>query len=333
MTAGPIYCIVDLHAISVPYDPDELARARPRHHRDPAGGRARPGALHPLSSVRRPRAHRALLAALGGHRARRPQPHAPVQGQVGAPARAGLGGALLLPGAAGRRRARLQGDRGPGRRGPAPARRADARDRAPLQRALRRGPAPATARCWSSPSTGSPRSGRGSWTCRTRARRCRPRAAREAGTVLRARRARGGAQEGDERGHRLGRRGAPRRGQGGDREPDRDPLGRPRGRAGGDRGRVRGLGLRRLQARGRRGSRSPTWRRCASATLELRGDEARARGAARRGRREGARDRLADRRRGARGDGRRARSSRLSTDDEPPSSISTSTSSRGPSTC
>ena len=59
--------------------------------------------------IRRARAHRADLAALRGHPPRRSQPHDPVQGEVGAPARAGLGGALHLPGADGRRRARLPG--------------------------------------------------------------------------------------------------------------------------------------------------------------------------------------------------------------------------------
>ncbi len=53
-------------------------------------------------------------------------------------ARARIRRAALLPGAAGRRRARLPRARGPGRRGPARAPRADARRRAALQRALRR---------------------------------------------------------------------------------------------------------------------------------------------------------------------------------------------------
>ena len=79
-----IFCIVDLHAISVAYDPAELRERALRHDRDPARRRARPRALHPLPPVRRARAHRADLAALRGHRPRRPQPHAPVQGEVGA---------------------------------------------------------------------------------------------------------------------------------------------------------------------------------------------------------------------------------------------------------
>ena len=59
---------------------------------------------------------------------------------------------------------------------------------------------------------------------------------------------------------------APRRRQGGDREPDRDPRGRPRRRPGGDRGRVRRLWLRGLQDAPSPTRSSSTWRRCASAT-------------------------------------------------------------------
>ena len=54
-----IYCIVDLHAISVAYDPAEL---RERLYDTTAillAAGPRPGALHPLPPVRRPRAHRA----------------------------------------------------------------------------------------------------------------------------------------------------------------------------------------------------------------------------------------------------------------------------------
>ncbi len=157
-----IYCIVDLHAISVAYDPAELRE----HVYDTtailiaAGLDPERCILFRQSDVRE---HTELsLAAVGGHRPRRPQPDDPVQGEVGQAARARLGGALPLSRAPGRRRARLQGRRGAGRRRPAPAHRAHARDRAPLQRALR------GERRWSCPSTGSRRSARGSWTSRTR---------------------------------------------------------------------------------------------------------------------------------------------------------------------
>ena len=58
-----IFCIVDLHALTVAYDPGRAARAPLRHDRDPARRRARPGALHPVPPERRARAHRADLAA------------------------------------------------------------------------------------------------------------------------------------------------------------------------------------------------------------------------------------------------------------------------------
>ena len=53
-----IYCIVDLHAITVDYDPVELRRARLRHDRDPDRRGPRPRALHPVPPERRPGAQR-----------------------------------------------------------------------------------------------------------------------------------------------------------------------------------------------------------------------------------------------------------------------------------
>ena len=77
-----IYCIVDLHAITVAFDPGEL---RERTYDTAAillaAGLDR-AALHPVSPERRARAHRARLAAVLGHGLRRPQAHAPVQGEV-----------------------------------------------------------------------------------------------------------------------------------------------------------------------------------------------------------------------------------------------------------
>ncbi len=49
-----IFCIVDLHATTVAYDPRGAARAALRHGGDPARGGPRPGALHPLPPERRP---------------------------------------------------------------------------------------------------------------------------------------------------------------------------------------------------------------------------------------------------------------------------------------
>ena len=68
----------------------------------------------------------------------RAEPHAPVPRQVGRPARAGLRRPAHVPGAAGRRRARLPRRRGAGGRGPARAPRAHARRRRALQHPLRR---------------------------------------------------------------------------------------------------------------------------------------------------------------------------------------------------
>ena len=116
------------------------------------------------------------MAAVRPHAAGRAQPHAPVPRQVGAAARAGLRGAALLPGADGRRRARLPRPRGAGRRGPARAHRADARRRRALQRPLRRDARGARER-------GSPRSARGSWTCRSPTRKMSTTGGTEQGTV------------------------------------------------------------------------------------------------------------------------------------------------------
>ena len=133
-----IFCIVDLHAISVAYDPAEL---RERVY-DTAAILLAAGLdperciLFRQSDVREHTELTWLLSAVTSHGDLNRMHQ--FKDKSAQPAGAGLGGAVLLPGADGRRRARLPGDRGAGRRRPAPARRADARDRAPLQRALRR---------------------------------------------------------------------------------------------------------------------------------------------------------------------------------------------------
>ena len=107
------------------------------------------------------------------------------------------------------------------------------------------------------------------------ARRCRRPAAAEQGTVLRARRARGDREEDQAaRSPTPAARSSAGEGKAGVDEPDRHPRRRPRLRRRRDRGRVRGHGLRRLQGGGRRGGRRVPARRCASATPELRPDEA-----------------------------------------------------------
>ena len=165
-----IFCIVDLHAISVAYDPAEL---RERVY-DTAAILLAAG-LDPerciffrQSDVREHTELTWLLSAVTAHGDLNRMHQ--FKDKSASQQRAGLRGALLLPGADGRRRARLPRHRGPGRRRPAPARRADAGDRPPLQRALRRDPGRAGA-------ARSPRSAPGSWTCRSRSGRCRPPAA------------------------------------------------------------------------------------------------------------------------------------------------------------
>ena len=102
-----IYCIVDLHATTVDYDPAEL---RERVYDTAAILLAagldpercilfRQGDVHEHAEL--------CWLLVGRHRGRRAQPHAPVPRQVGRPAPARLRRAALLPRAAGRRRARL----------------------------------------------------------------------------------------------------------------------------------------------------------------------------------------------------------------------------------
>ena len=294
-----IYCIVDLHALSVAYDPAEL---RERLYDTTAiliAAGLDPGrcVLFRQSDVREHTELTWLLSAVTAHG--RPQPHDPVQGQVGQAARAGVRGALPLSRAAGRRRARVQGRRGARGRRPAPARRADARDRPAVQRALcPRHPDPGRAGApdprdrWPGDGPAGPD--------REDVDHRRHRAGDGPGAGPGGR----GPQEGDERRDRLGLRGRSRRGQGGDRQPDRGPLGHPRGRAGGDRARVRGLGIRRLQARrGRCRGRVPgAGARALRPAARRRG---RARGDPGRRGREGPRDGGANRGRGPRRDGRR----------------------------
>ena len=85
-----IYCIVDLHAITVAYDPAEL---RERLHDTTAillaaGLDPERCILFRQSDVREHTELTWLLSAVTA--LRRPQPDAPVQGEVGAPARARL---------------------------------------------------------------------------------------------------------------------------------------------------------------------------------------------------------------------------------------------------
>ena len=132
-----IFSIVDLHAITQPYDPAELAQ---RTH-DMAVGLLAAG-IDPARSILFVQSHVAEHTELGwmlttvtplGELERQTA----VQGEGAAPGER-AGRSPQLPRAPGRRRAALPGDAGPGGRRPGAAPRADARDRAPLERPLRR---------------------------------------------------------------------------------------------------------------------------------------------------------------------------------------------------
>ena len=150
-----IYCIVDLHAITVPQDPAEL---RERLYDttailiaaglDPSA--ASSSASPTSSSTPSSAGCSATVTAWGDlNRMHQFKEKAEQQREL---VSAGL---FFYPGAPGGRRPRLSRHRGPGGRRPAPAHRADARHRRALQRALRR-------RSWSSRRAATRRSGPGS---------------------------------------------------------------------------------------------------------------------------------------------------------------------------
>ena len=171
------FCIVDLHSITVEYDPDELraADARPVRRCCFATG------LDPERSTIFAQSHVPAHAEAAWLLARRDElrrvaPDDAVQGQ-GRQAGVRLGGPLHVPGADGGRHPALPDRPRPDRRRPASAPRARPRRRRPLQRS-------ASARRSRSPTASTRRSARGSWTCRSRKARCRRPAARAQGTVL-----------------------------------------------------------------------------------------------------------------------------------------------------
>ncbi len=100
------------------------------------GGGARPGPLHDLRTVRCAGAHGAGVGLQHRHAAGRSGADDAVQGQGG---RDGVraGGTAELSGAPGGRHLALSSDGGAGRGGPAPASRADARDRTPVEPPVR----------------------------------------------------------------------------------------------------------------------------------------------------------------------------------------------------
>ena len=251
------FCIVDLHSITVEYDPARPARPHPRPVRDADRDRARPRAVDGLRAEPRHGARRGELAALGRHLVRPARPDDPVQGQ-GRPARVRLRGPVHLPGADGGRHPPLPRRPRADRRRPAPAPRARPRRRGAVQRALRRdlrrprGHLPGGRRADHGPPGADPED--------VDDRRHR------AGHGEGARRLGCDPEEVPLGGDGLGSRDPARRRQARGLEPRRHPRGRDAAHPRGDRGGVRGLRLRRPQARRRRGGRRAARRRCGSAT-------------------------------------------------------------------
>ena len=131
------FCVVDLHAITIPQDPDVLRRRTLAHRRPVSGARRRPGPQHDLRAEPRPRPHPTGLGAGLLHRLRSGLPDDAVQGQVDeAGERRDHGRSVHLPGAAGRRRAGLRRRVGAGRRRPASAPGVGPRHRAAVQQPL-----------------------------------------------------------------------------------------------------------------------------------------------------------------------------------------------------
>ncbi len=133
-----IFCVVDLHAITVPQDPAEL-RANTRQlyaHADRL--RTRPAAQRHLRPVAHARACRTGMGAGLRHADGLAEPHDAVQDEGGRRSRAGERGPLHLPGADGGGHPALPDRRRACWRGSEAARRAGARRRQQLQQPLRR---------------------------------------------------------------------------------------------------------------------------------------------------------------------------------------------------
>ncbi len=169
-THDAIFCVVDLHAITVPQDPATLREKTRRTAAQYIAAGIDPTVVDTVRAVARARAHRARLGAQHDHRLRRGEPHDPVQGQE---REAGHGcrerRPVHLPDPAGGRHPALRRGGRAGRRGPAPAHRADPRPRPALQLAVRR-------HLRGARGAASSRRPRRSTTCRTPRRRCRSRA-------------------------------------------------------------------------------------------------------------------------------------------------------------
>ena len=132
------FCIVDLHSITVDYDPAELRTSHARPRGDALRDRPRRRALDDLLPEPRDRARRGGVAAVGRDELRPVGPHDAVQGEVASGRSFVSAGALHLPGADGGRHPALPDRPRPDRRRPAPASRARPRHRRALQLPLRR---------------------------------------------------------------------------------------------------------------------------------------------------------------------------------------------------
>ncbi len=141
-----IYCVVDMHAITVWQDPVELTRAIREVTAAYVAAGVDPEAQHHLQ----PEPSFAACGTRLGLQLRRPaglaQPHDAVQGEGRQGPRERLDRALCLSGADGGRHPALQGHACPGRRGPEAASRARPRHRAEVQQRLRRADRGARAR-------------------------------------------------------------------------------------------------------------------------------------------------------------------------------------------
>ena len=132
-----LYCVVDLHAITLPQDPQLLPARRARSPR-PSSPPASIRAAHHLQPVDGARARPARLDLQLRGPGRLDEPHDAVQGEGGQGPRERLARPLRLSGADGGRHPGLQGHARAGRRGPEAASRADARHRDQVQQRLRR---------------------------------------------------------------------------------------------------------------------------------------------------------------------------------------------------
>ena len=133
-----IYCLVDLHAITVPHDPEALRRQVHDTVSILIAAGARPGPMHPVPAERRRRARLPVLAAGQRHRVRRAEPDDAVQGEVRGPEGLRLRRPVLLPGAAGGGHPRVPDATRCRWGGPEAAHRACPNGRRALQLALRR---------------------------------------------------------------------------------------------------------------------------------------------------------------------------------------------------